>query len=247
LLVRSVAKRQFGISTRVYQSQRLSRDHLLEIAAHGFECVEVAAAAGHFDPANERTVGDLQQWLAEARLVLHAVAAPAPDSAMAWSASALAPVEQALFVARRIPVAVLVLPVGPMRDAAKSVERLAPQATPLGVTIAVDSRSPSMSPVGSLVHFVERADVRLGIALDFAGAARGGGLVDAIEMASEHLVAARTPADGTIDWSSAMTTVQKVGYDGPFVVDVAAAGSTRDMLARARAARERMERWLTSI
>jgi hypothetical protein len=44
-----------------------------------------------------------------------------------------------------------------------------------------------------------------------------------------------------------MTTVQKVGYDGPFVVDVAAAESTRDMLARAKAARERMERWLTSI
>jgi sugar phosphate isomerase/epimerase len=241
-----VAKRQFGISTRMYQSQRLVRDQLLEIAAHGFECVELAAAAGHFDPANERAVGDLQQWLAEARLVLHAVAAPAPDSATPWSAAALGPVEQSLFVARRIPVSVLVLPVGPMRDAARSVERLAPQAQPLGVTIAVDSRSPSMTPVGSLVHFVERADVRLGIALDFAGAARGGALVDAIEMASEHLAAARVPAESAIDWSAAMTTVQKVGYDGPFVVDVAAAGSPKEMLVRARAARERMERWLTS-
>ena len=66
-------------------------------------------------------------------------------------------------------------------------------------------------------------------------------------MASEHLAAARVPAESAIDWSAAMTTVQKVGYDGPFVVDVAAAGSTREMLARARGARERMERWLTSI
>jgi sugar phosphate isomerase/epimerase len=240
-----VAKRQFGISTRLYQSQRLVRDHLLEIAAHGFECVEVSATAGHFDPANERSVGDLQQWLAESGLVLHAVAAPAPDSATPWSAAALGPVEQSLFVARRISVAVLVLPVGPMRDAAKSVERLAPQAQLLGVTIAVDSRSTSMTPIGSLVHFVERAEVRLGIALDFAGA-RGGALVDTIEMASEHLATARVPAESAIDWSAAMTTVQKVGYDGPFVVDVAAAGSSRAMLVRARAARERMERWLTS-
>ncbi len=242
-----MAKRPFGVSTRLYQSQRLTRGHLLEIAAHGFECVEIVAASGHFDPANERAVGDLQQWLAEAGLVLHAVAAPAPDGPTPWTAGSLAPVEHALFIARRIPLPVLVLPVGPLRDAAKTVERLAPQAVPLGVTIAVDSRSPSMTPVGSLVHFVERADTRLGIALDFASSARAAALIDAIEMASEHLVAARVPAESTIDWSAAMTTVQKVGYDGPLVVDVAAAGSTREMLARARAARERMERWLTSI
>ena len=241
------AKRQFGISTRIYQSQRLTRDHLIEVAAHGFECVEVVTAPGHFDPSHERSVGDLQQWLAEAGLVLHAVAAPAPDSPTPWSASSLGPVEQALFVARRIPLPVLVLPVGSLRDAARSVERLAPVAAPLGVTVAIDSRSPSMTPVGSLVHFVERADVRLGIALDFASAARAGRLADAIEMASEHLATARVPAESAIDWPAAMTTVQKVGYDGPFVVDVAAAGSTKDMLARAKAARERMERWLTSI
>ena len=241
------AKRQFGISSRLYQSQRLRREHLLEVAAHGFECVEVVAAPGHFDPAQERSVGDLQQWLAEAGLVLHAVAAPTPDGPTPWSAAGLGPVEQALFVARRIPLAVLVLPVGSLRDAGRSVERLVPAATPLGVTVAIDSRSASMTPVGSLVHFVERAEVRLGIALDFAGAARGGRLADAIEMASEHLASARVPAESAIDWPAAMTTVQKVGYDGPFVVDVAAAGSPRDLLARAKAARERMERWLTSI
>ncbi len=242
-----MAKRPFGVSTRLYQSQRLTRSHLLEIAAHGFECVEVVAASGHFDPANERAVADLQQWLAEAGLFLHAVAAPTPNGQTPWTAGALAPVEQALFIARRIPLPVLVLPVGPLRDAAKTVERLAPQAVALGVTIAMDSRSPSMTPVESLVHFVERADARLGIALDFSGTARGSALLDAIEMASEHLAAARVPAESAIDWSAAMTTVQKVGYDGPFVVDVAATGSTREMLARARGARERMQRWLTSI
>ena len=242
-----MAKKRFGVSTRIYQSQRLIRDHLLEVAAHGFETIEVAAVSGHFDPANDRAVGDLQQWLAEAGLQLHAVAAPPPDGPSPWTASSLAPVEQALFTARRIPLPVLVLPVGVLRDAASTVERLAPQAQPLGVTIAVDSRSPSMSPIGSLVHFVERADARLGIALDFASAGRGGELVDAIEMASEHLVAARLPAESAIDWSAAMTTVQKVGYDGPFIMEVAAGGSPREMLARARAARERIERWLTSI
>src|SRR5262249_56779747 len=125
---------------------RLCRDHLMEIAAHGFEVVEVVAAAGHFEPANEAAVADLQQWLAEARLDLHAVAAPLPDPG-----SSNAP-EAALFVARRIPLRVLVLPVGSAKSAARAVEKLAELAAPLGVTVAIDSRSASMTPIGSLVN-----------------------------------------------------------------------------------------------
>ena len=64
-------KRQFGVSTHLYHSQRLSREHLLEIAAHGFERVEVFATRTHFDYHNPAAVADLQQWLAEAGLELH--------------------------------------------------------------------------------------------------------------------------------------------------------------------------------
>jgi hypothetical protein len=103
-----------------------------------------------------------------------------------------------------------------------------------------------MTPVGSLVAFVERGDARLGVALDFAAAAKGGGLVDAIEMTSEHLVATRAPADSAIDWAAVMTTVQKVGYEGPVIVDAGPARAAKDGLVRARQAREKMERWLTS-
>ena len=61
-----VAKRQFGVSTHLYHGQRLTREHLLEIAAHGFEPVEVFATRTHFDYHNPAAVADLQQWLAEA-------------------------------------------------------------------------------------------------------------------------------------------------------------------------------------
>ena len=40
---------RFGISTHLYHDQRLSRDHLAQIAAHGFEAVEVFATRSHFD------------------------------------------------------------------------------------------------------------------------------------------------------------------------------------------------------
>ena len=44
-----MSKRNFGVSTHLYHGQRLSRDHLLEIAAHGFEAVEVFATRTHFN------------------------------------------------------------------------------------------------------------------------------------------------------------------------------------------------------
>src|SRR4051812_4516033 len=136
----AVAKRQFGIATRLYQSQRLSRDHLIEIAAHGFETVEVVSAPGHFEPSSDAAVADLQQWLAEAQLDLHAVAAPPPDGPQPWNAGALGPVEQPLYIARRISYAVfclkkksaharfLVLAILVARDFLAAVARCTPRA-----------------------------------------------------------------------------------------------------------------------
>lgn len=241
-----MGKRQFGVSTHLYHAQRLSRDHLLEIAAYGFECVELEAMPGHFDAGNPAAVADLQQWLAEAGLELSAVVAPAPDSSAPWDAGSLAPVEHALSVARRIPVKVLMLPIGGPKSGAKAAARIAELAEPLDVTVAIDSRSPSMAAIGSLMTFVERCEAEIAIALDFATAARGGDLVDAIETASEHLAAVRVPAESAIDWASVMTTVQKVGYDGPLTIDLAGRGPAKDSLARAKSAREKMERWLSA-
>lgn len=234
-----MGKRAFGVSTHLFGRERLARDHLMAIGAHGFEVVEVAAAAGHFEPT-DAAVADLQQWLAEARLGLHAVAAPPPDGPQPWNAGDLRPVEAALYIARRIPFAALVLPVGSPKSAAKSVETLAELAEPLGVTVAVDSRSPSMKPVATVVSFVERCDARIGIALDFGSAGKGTALVDAIETASEHLVAARVPAESAINWAPVITTLQKVGYEGPFIVD-APRGPIAMALKAARDLRERIE------
>jgi sugar phosphate isomerase/epimerase len=85
-----------------------------------------------------------------------------------------------------------------------------------------------------------------------------GDLVDAIETVSEHLVTTHVhdnrgrtddhllPFEGTIDWQAALTGIQKVGYEGTLLLEVAAHGSTRDALRKARGARERMERMLTT-
>ena len=182
---------------------------------------------------------------------------------------------QALYIARRIPIAVLVLHLGiprmqprdgdvgsqDVRGAAKkSVEELVKAAGPLGVRVAVEVIPNEISRAGSLVHFVEDDldGLGVGICLDFGHAHIDGDVVEAVETVSEHVIAthlhdnnARSddhlmPMDGTIDWAGALTAVQKIGYDGPLMFEVGARGPSKDSLARLKKAREKMERWLTS-
>jgi sugar phosphate isomerase/epimerase len=275
-----VLQRQFGVSTRLYRNQRLTRDHVFEIAAHGFETVELFAQRTHLDYHNPSVVADLQQWLAEARVELHGVHAPVSDPSVSRPGEymsiasadararglAMAEVERALQIARRIPMKVFVLHLGwprahkgfggSNRDAARrSVEELFEIADPLGVRLAVEVIPNDLSRPGSLVDFAED-DVEsgeIGICLDFGHAHLDGDLVDAIEIVSGHLASIHVhdnrgraddhlvPFEGTIDWPAALTAVQKVGYDGALIFELAQRGSTRETLVRARAARRRME------
>ena len=214
-----MAKRPFGVSTHLYHGQRLSRDHLPEIAAHGFQAVELYATRTHFDYHNVTAVGDLQQWLADAGLALYAIHAPVSESYVGgrWGppltlasadgavrARAVSEAEHALHIARRIPAAVLVAHLGLPRTqssglgdnsrdgARRSIEELQPLAGPLGVQIALEVIPNELSRVGSLVHFIEKDldGLGVGVCLDFGHAHMDGDLVDAIETVSGHLAAA---------------------------------------------------------
>jgi sugar phosphate isomerase/epimerase len=214
-----VGKRQFGVSTHLYHAQRLSRDHLLEIAAHGFEWVEIYATRTHFDYHNPSAVADLQGWLADAGLQLRSIHAPTAESFTGgrWGGSlslasadpgararAVSETEHALHIARRIPTATLVahlgIPRSQPRDAAtgandsrtaarRSVEELLRTAQPLGVQIAVEVIPNELSRAGSIVHFVEDELDGVGICLDFGHAHLDGDVIDAVETVSEHLIA----------------------------------------------------------
>jgi sugar phosphate isomerase/epimerase len=281
-------QRAFGVSTHLYHSQRLGREHLIEIGRHGFEKVELFATRSHVDYHAVEAIADLQQWLSEAQLELHSVHAPvaerfeggrlcsplnlaSPDDQV--RGRAVAEAERALHIGRRIPFAVLVAHLGVPRaavvagdpaamnhrDAARrSIETLAQAAEPLGVRIAVEVIPNELSRAGPIVHFVEQvlADPRVGICLDFGHAHLDGDLVDAVETVSEHLIAGHlhdnrrrtddhlVPFEGTIDWPAALATLQKVGYDGPLMLEIRPQGSTRETLQRARGARARMEQLL---
>lgn len=278
-------KRPFGVSTYLYRHLRLSRDHLLEIARHGFETVELFATRSHFDYHNPAAIAELHQWLGEAGLALHGIHLPADDNLndpLARGPTALASaneeirtraveeVEHALHIARRIPSVVVVAHLGPPRtrhqskggnnrDAAcRSVEELAKRARPLGVRLALEVIPNNLSRAASLVDIIEceLEAPGVGICLDFGHAHLEGDLLEAIEVVSGHLVTADmhdnrgrvdehlVPFDGTIDWAGALTVLQKVGYDGPLLFELAGRATPRETLQKARKARERIERLL---
>ena len=57
----------------------------------------------------------------------------------------------------------------------------------------------------------------------------------------EHLV----PFAGRINWDMALMTMQKVGYDGTYLMELANTGSPAEVLQQAQAARKRFEKLLS--
>jgi sugar phosphate isomerase/epimerase len=177
--------------------------------------------------------------------------------------------DAALNIARRIPAHVFVVHMGTPkvqggennRSAAfRSVEEICRLAEPIGIRVAVELIPNELSDAQSLVTMLERdlEAAHAGICLDFGHAFLMGDVADAIETVSEHLITTHVhdnhrkrdehlvPFEGGIDWTAALMSMQKIGYDGTYVMEVANTGSSDDVLERARRARQKFEKLLTA-
>jgi sugar phosphate isomerase/epimerase len=272
----------YAISTQLYRDETLARDHLVEIAAHGFERIEILANRPHFDQSDPRAIADLEEALRDTGLVLHAVHAPMAESlsgrtwgppfsiAHAEAASrtrAVQEVERSIALASRLGAAFVVAHVG-VPDALppaandnrpdavrRSLEHLQESAERSHVTLALEVIPNTLSAPESLVRLIED-DLDLpgfGICLDFGHANLGGDVIDAIETASGHVVTTHVhdnagrsdehllPFEGRIDWDAALMALQKIGYDGALVFELAASAAPRSVLERAQKVRARFE------
>src|SRR6476619_5546058 len=78
--MRCLSDHRFGISTHLFHESRLTREHLADIAGHGFEAVEVFATRAHFDYHDPRAAAQLAEWLSDLRLSFHSMHAPIVDA-----------------------------------------------------------------------------------------------------------------------------------------------------------------------
>jgi sugar phosphate isomerase/epimerase len=207
---------RFGISTHLFHEHRLSREHLVHVAAHGFEAIELFATRSHFDYHSEEAAAALAEWLADTRLELHSVHAPIVQSMKggkwidpfsnatrdeASRTTALQETEAALALARHIPYRYLVVHLGtPTTErvagndnqpelARRTVEALADKASRTHVRVALEVIPNALSNAATLVHLIEEDldDIDVGVCLDYGHAHLMGDLGDAIETVSGHL------------------------------------------------------------
>ncbi|HEX6975794.1 MAG TPA: sugar phosphate isomerase/epimerase family protein [Vicinamibacterales bacterium] len=277
---------RFGISTHLYHDQRLGREHLAQVASYGFEAVELFATRTHFDYHDPAAIASLGQWLKETGLRLNSIHAPITDaikdgkwgtvfsnaaSDSAKRQAAIRETEAVLQIAKQIPFEVLVVHLGAPSGkgasgdnnrgaAAKSAEEICRLAEPLGVRVAFEVIPNELSEPSQLVDLIERdLDARhAGICLDFGHANLLGDVVDAVEVAAEHLIATHVhdnhgrddehlvPYLGAINWSTALVSMLKIGYDGTYMLEVKNTGTPAAVLEEARRARQRFERALTA-
>lgn len=177
--------------------------------------------------------------------------------------------EAALRLAHVVPFGVLVVHVGTPDGRAdaqdnqraaglRSVEEICDAAAAVEVRVAVEVIPNRLSDPAALARLIDQdVDARnIGICLDFGHAHLRDNVADAIETVAEHLIATHVhdnrgredehlvPGRGSIDWPSALITMQKVGYAGTWLLELANTGSPAAVLEEARRARERFERTL---
>lgn len=175
----------------------------------------------------------------------------------------------ALQIARTIPFDTLAVHLGTptaysqpgdnnRASAFRSADEICRLAEPFGVRVALEVIPNDISSADSLVALLERdLDVaHAGICLDFGHAHLIGDVADAIETAAEHLIATHVhdnrrrqddhlvPYQGSINWDLALMAMQKIGYDGTYLMELANTSVPETVLDEARRARQRFERTL---
>ena len=207
---------RFGISTHLFHEHRLSREHLVHIAAHGFDAIELFATRSHFDYHDEEAIAALAEWLADTRLELHSVHAPIVQSLKGgkWidpfsnasrdetsRKTALQETEAAIALARHLPYRHLVVHLGtPTTErvaandnqpelARRTVEEIFEKASRENVRVALEVIPNALSSPEALVHLIEEDldGIDVGICLDYGHAHLMGDLGDAVETVSGHL------------------------------------------------------------
>jgi sugar phosphate isomerase/epimerase len=173
----------------------------------------------------------------------------------------------ALNIARAIPTDVFVVHLGTpaahklsaadnnRAAAARSIQDICSWADAAKVRLALEVIPNDLSSAEALVEMLEEdlEASEAGICLDFGHARLTGDLLDAIEVCSGHLITTHVhdnrgkqddhlvPFDGTIDWSAALMAMQKIGYEGTYLFEVARTGAPAEVLRRTCSARRRFE------
>jgi sugar phosphate isomerase/epimerase len=190
----------------------------------------------------------------------------------AQRAKALRESHAAIALAQVVPYEYLVVHVGvpderasgpgqnSLDAARRSIAEIHESAARHGVRLALEVIPNKLSTAESLIRLIDE-DLELpdvGICLDYGHAFLMGDLADTIEVAAGHMLTTHihdnrgddahlVPFEGKIDWSTAVMTTQKVGYEGVWLMEVANTGDAAGVLKNARAACRQLEQLAVTL
>jgi sugar phosphate isomerase/epimerase len=272
----------FGISTHLFHAERLERRHLERFVQHDLTLIEFFATRTHLDYHDPRHVAGIAGDARALGLTPWSVHAPICESFVSgeWgrafsNASPAAPVRQeaidetraAIGAARDLGCAVVVLHLGiprgqpiPAGDndagaARRSLDPIVEACAAAGLQLALEVIPNDLSTAAALVDWLT-GDLdlgRTGVCLDVGHAHLTGGVPEAAELLSGHVLTTHihdnrgrtddhlVPFDGSIDWPATLMALFKVGYTGPLVFELPAHGDAGRVLIRTDAARRRIQ------
>jgi sugar phosphate isomerase/epimerase len=170
----------FGLSTHLFVSERLSSHILDGILAAGFRTIEIFAARQHLDYHDPNHVRDVAQWFKDHEMTLHSLHAPIYAD-LDWGRSggqalsvaylerrrridSMEEIKRAIEVAEHIPFRYLILHLGLAEEeydlkkfdaAMTSIEHLKIFAKERGAQILLENTPNELSTPERLVEFIE--------------------------------------------------------------------------------------------
>lgn len=148
-----------------------------------------------------------------------------------------------------------------MRAARSSLEQLVDAAAAAGIQLAIEVIPNNLSGP-DVLHDLLAGDLELGstgVCLDFGHAHLMGGAPEAAELLGGHILTTHVhdnrghaddhlvPFAGTIDWTTTLMAMSKVGYSGPLMFEVADDGDPARVLERTIGARRRLQAILDDL
>lgn len=203
----------YGVSTHLFVSERLSSHSLDQIFRAGFRTFEIFAARQHFDYRDKNQVRDVAQWFEDHDARLHSLHAPMFDD-FAWGREgglaisiahlerrlridSMDEIKRALEIAERLPFRYLILHMGVAHEefdlqkfdaALTSIEHLKVFAKESGTQLLLENTPNELSSPERLVEFIHYSRFDdLGICFDTGHAHLTCGVQEAFEVLKDRI------------------------------------------------------------
>lgn len=250
----------FGISTAIFGNTRVGAREFELMASQGFTSVELAAGGGRFDPQDPAQVTAVRAEAAAARLEIGGLSVALSDALV--SLPGAVELGRPLVIVRAGACGMhgaAPAPIGPDLSALRhAVEPVATRAAELGLTLAIDY--PARLRAEAAVELIESLDAGpVGVCLSTGHAHLADGVPEAIEVAAGYLLVLhvhdnhgrddqhRLPFSGSIDWPAVLMELEKTGFTGRAVFDVAADPDATTTMTRAVGVRTRLQAILDDL